>query len=76
MIGWRFENVITFENVGSAPSEELTFSLSHGGSMVDILTENIILESVAAGDWPPNTSDMMLYQENKILIPSNFSPLH
>ena len=32
--------------------------------------------SVAAGDWPPNTSDMMLYQENKILIPSNFSPLH
>ena len=40
----------TFENVGSDPSEELTFSLSHGGSMVDILTENIILESVAAGD--------------------------
>ncbi len=40
----------TFENVGSDPSEELTFSLSHVGSMVDILTENVILESVAAGD--------------------------
>lgn len=32
--------------------------------------------SVAAGDWPPNTSETMLHQENKILIPSNFSPLH
>ena len=40
----------TFENVGSDPSEELTFSLSHVGSMVDIHTEDIILESVAAGD--------------------------
>ena len=40
----------TFENVGSDPSEELTFSLSHVGSMIDILTGDIIVESVAAGD--------------------------
>jgi len=40
----------TFENVGQDPSGDLTFILSHEGSMVDIITEEIFQSSVAAGD--------------------------
>ena len=40
----------TFENVGQDPSGDLTFILSHEGSMVNIITEEIFQSSVAAGD--------------------------
>ena len=40
----------TFENVGQDPSGDLTFILSHEGSMVNIITEEIFHSSVAAGD--------------------------
>jgi hypothetical protein len=35
-------------------------------------------ESVAKGDWPPKpaSSEWMLQQENKILVPASFSPMH
>ena len=33
-------------------------------------------DSVAAGDWPTDTGKWMLRQENKILIPASFSPMH
>jgi hypothetical protein len=33
-------------------------------------------DSVTSGDWPPDTAKWMLRQENKILIPAPFSPMH
>lgn len=33
-------------------------------------------ESVASGDWPPDTGEWMLGQANKLLIPASFSPMH
>ena len=40
----------TFENVGQDSSGELTFTLSHEGTMVEIITEQILQSSIAAGD--------------------------
>ena len=40
----------TFENVGSDPSAELTFILSNESPMVNIITQEIIIESVPAGE--------------------------
>ena len=40
----------TFENVGSDPSEDLTFILSNESPIVNIITQEIILESVPAGE--------------------------
>ena len=37
----------TFQNVGQDPSGELTFFISHDGSMVDIITDSIVIESVS-----------------------------
>ena len=39
----------TFENVGQDSSGELTFTLSHEGTMVEIITEQILQSSIAAG---------------------------
>lgn len=33
-------------------------------------------DSVSGGDWPPDTAAWMMYQENKLLIPASFSPMH
>ena len=40
----------TFENVGSDPSAELTFILSNESPVVNIITQEIIIESVPAGE--------------------------
>ena len=40
----------TFENVGSDPSSELTFILSNESPVVNIITQEIIIESVPAGE--------------------------
>tara|TARA_Y100000748_G_scaffold140249_2_gene117634 strand:- start:3105 stop:6398 length:3294 start_codon:yes stop_codon:yes gene_type:complete len=40
----------TFENVGQDPSSELTFSLSHDQSMVNITSQEIVQESIDVGE--------------------------
>ena len=32
--------------------------------------------SVAAGDWPPATGKYLVTMNNKIMVPSSFSPVH
>lgn len=33
-------------------------------------------EARASGKWPPNTREFVVKQENKLLIPASFSPMH
>ena len=41
---------VVFQNVGQEASDELTFTLTHQGSMVNIITEEIVQDPVASGD--------------------------
>jgi hypothetical protein len=38
--------------------------------------DRIRAEAVKLGIWPPATSEFMIHQENSIVIPAPFSPLH
>jgi len=43
----------TFQNVGQDPSDELTFTLTHEGTMVEVLTQEITTGSVDPGEEIP-----------------------
>ena len=38
--------------------------------------ERIRGEAMADPNWPPNSREFLVRQENKLLIPASFSPLH
>ena len=33
-------------------------------------------EAMKLPNWPPTTREMLLHQENSIVVPASFSPLH
>jgi hypothetical protein len=38
--------------------------------------ERARVEAARGGKWPPNTGEWLVHQENMIVLPSKFSPLH
>jgi hypothetical protein len=38
--------------------------------------KNVRAEAIKTPTWPPPTREFLVSQENKIMVPSSFSPMH